>query len=601
MRNLLLIAFILSGLNSPIIAQTNFINHFSQTRSDDYAVTFTAETVSDGIQQEYVPSFSHDGNKVNITYVGNAGFLINIGDKKILIDALFKGFEGKYEIPQHIQEKLKLAQAPFDEVDLILVTHVHGDHFSPDMVSQHMKNNSKAIFASTQQGVEILDAFPDRCIAFNPSKEKSDKKKIQDFNIETFYLPHGPNSGVINIGFLVSVNRITFFQTGDADFDQFTFDEFRSLRLPEQKIDLSFIQHYYLRGDSLRNKFVREAIGGNYIIPIHYHFTTPTFDTTVVRENYPDAIIFKKELQSWRMPDKKVRFPILKNAYFGQKPPGLIPEVFAPGIVSDTSWAEHCQLAVSPEVDEIYWSAWSSKYPPADTTYGNNSEQIYFSELKKGEWSKPATPDFIKDHLTCLNGGPSFSPDGNRLYFYSTGIEGGFGEKDVWFVERTDAGWSKPINAGEPINTPDGDWTPSFTKNGNAYHMGNYYYNKNEKPLKFKFSNGKFSDPKPVIIHPDFKPFYAMYVSPDESYLIFSGVHKDGFGSLDLYISFKTNENKWGTPINMGDKINTATVERFPIVSPDGKYLFFMRHTNTQDIFWISTKIIKNLKSQLIN
>ena len=39
--------------------------------------------------------------------------------------------------------------------------------------------------------------------------------------------------------------------------------------------------------------------------------------------------------------------------------------------------------------------------------------------------------EFIKDHLTCLNGGPSFSPDGNRIYFYSTGIEGGFGKKDV--------------------------------------------------------------------------------------------------------------------------------------------------------------------------
>ena len=41
-------------------------------------------TVSSYAQQE----------KVNVTYVGNAGFLINIGDKKILIDALFKGFKG---------------------------------------------------------------------------------------------------------------------------------------------------------------------------------------------------------------------------------------------------------------------------------------------------------------------------------------------------------------------------------------------------------------------------------------------------------------------------------------------------------------------------
>ena len=287
-----------------------------------------------------------------------------------------------------------------------------------------------------------------------------------------------------------------------------------------------------------------------------------------------------------------------KDAYFGLTPPGLIPEVFAPNIVSDSSWAEHCQVAVSPKGDEIYWSAWSSKYPPANGM--KNSEQIYFSEFKEGAWTKPAIAEFIKDHLTCLNGGPSFSPDGDRLYFYSTGIEGGFGKKDVWYANRTENGWSKPINAGAPLNTADGDWTPSFNPNGNAYHMGNYAYNRNEKPLKFKYTDGKFSKPDTVIIHPDFRPVFAIYVAPDESYLIFSGIHKEGFGSLDIYICFKTDNNNWGTPINMGDKINTEKLERFPMVSPDGKYLFFMRHTPGQDFFWVSTKIVDDLKKQSI-
>ena len=60
------------------------------------------------------------------------------------------------------------------------------------------------------------------------------------------------------------------------------------------------------------------------------------------------------------------------NAYFGLTPPGLIPEVFAPGIVSDSTWAEHCQVAVSPNGKEIYWSAWSSRYPPADIAMKNS-------------------------------------------------------------------------------------------------------------------------------------------------------------------------------------------------------------------------------------
>lgn len=249
--------------------------------------------------------YSQNDNEVDVTYVGNSGFLIKIGDKKILIDALFKGFAGAYNLPEHIQKKLTLAQAPFNDIDLILITHAHGDHIDPDMLREHLKNNPKAIFASTQQLVDHMKDSSDRSIAFNPTKEKSDKKEIGDFSIETFLFPHGPDSRIINIGFLVSVNGVTLFQTGDFDNGQYTFEEFRALQLPEKKIDLAFIQHYDLRGDSLSDKFVREGISASYIFPIHYHFTTPSFDAAIVRENYPDAIIFDKELESWKMPERK--------------------------------------------------------------------------------------------------------------------------------------------------------------------------------------------------------------------------------------------------------------------------------------------------------
>ncbi len=257
-----------------------------------------------GIQAQTIKGVP-DGKKAQITYVGNSGFLIKIGDKKILIDALFKGFKGQYNLPQKVQDKLTLAQALFDDVDLILVTHGHGDHINKDMVLQHLKNNPKAIFASTQQIIKALKGSTDRFIGFNPTEEKSESKVINGISIETFYLPHGPKSRIINIGFLISVNGVTFFQTGDVDFDQFTFKEFRSLELPEKNIDLLFIQHYYLLGKPVRTKFINKAIAAKYIIPIHYQYTTPSFERSIVLKNYPEAILFKEELQSWSMPDKK--------------------------------------------------------------------------------------------------------------------------------------------------------------------------------------------------------------------------------------------------------------------------------------------------------
>ncbi len=70
---------------------------------------------------------------------------------------------------------------------------------------------------------------------------------------------------------------------------------------------------------------------------------------------------------------------------------------------------------------------------------------------------------------------------------------------------------------------------------------------------------------------------------------------------LDLYACFKNNNGHWTFPINMGNKINSEAGERFPIVSPDGKYLFFMRQTETQDFYWVSTELIKQLKNQILD
>jgi Tol biopolymer transport system component len=40
----------------------------------------------------------------------------------------------------------------------------------------------------------------------------------------------------------------------------------------------------------------------------------------------------------------------------------------------------------------------------------------------------------------------------------------------------------------------------------------------------------------------------------------------------------------------MGDKFNTAGYDFCPIMSPDGKFLFF---TSKGDIFWVDIKVIE--------
>jgi Tol biopolymer transport system component len=93
------------------------------------------------------------------------------------------------------------------------------------------------------------------------------------------------------------------------------------------------------------------------------------------------------------------------------------------------------------------------------------------------------------------------------------------------------------------------------------------------------------------------------FVDPDERYILFtSGNEEGGYGIPDILISFRYSDDTWGEPINLGSSVNTNGFERFPSISPDGKYMFFIRAVGTdfsgnQNYYWISTRVIDSLKT----
>jgi len=88
------------------------------------------------------------------------------------------------------------------------------------------------------------------------------------------------------------------------------------------------------------------------------------------------------------------------------------------------------------------------------------------------------------------------------------------------------------------------------------------------------------------------------FIAPDESYLIWDDQRESGYGSSDLYISFRRKDGSWSSAINMGDKINTEFGDAYGSVSPDGKYFFFHRGYggDSGDIFWVDAQFIEALR-----
>lgn len=253
---------------------------------------------------EQVMTFSRlDENvsdRVRVTFIGNSGFLVSAGGKKVLIDAFFDGFEEDV-LPEYVLDYLLNAKPPFDNVDLILATHDHADHFSARMVTRYLQNNPSTIFISTSQAAGKLTGFGERIIALDPRSGTPEDTEANGIQVKAIYISHGtPPAGTeetFNNGYIVTMNGITFFHCGDIH----DIRDVVPYHLNDLKVDIAFITHFYFLGSSSRDIF-NDSIGARYLFPIHYWYTTPEINLVSIHSDFPDAVVFHSALESWIMP-----------------------------------------------------------------------------------------------------------------------------------------------------------------------------------------------------------------------------------------------------------------------------------------------------------
>lgn len=271
--------------------------------------------------------------------------------------------------------------------------------------------------------------------------------------------------------------------------------------------------------------------------------------------------------------------------YLGEKRPDSTPVKFAPGVVS---------VAGRSEFGSIFSRNGQEFYFAVDTA---GRAEIRFMRLNKGKWTKPRR--LVFDNVFSFND-PMLSPDETKLYFISDRSLTATGEKkdyDIWYMERTVNGWSKPMNAGIAINSDKNEYYISFSKDGTMYYSSNrdpqneWNYNILYAPPA---GPNKFKNASPLSDSVN-SPYYDadVFIASDKSYLIFCGDHPDGLGRGDLYISFKKADGTWTKAMSMGKTINTEGHELCPFVTPDGKYLFY---TSNQDIYWVDASVINKLR-----
>jgi hypothetical protein len=144
--------------------------------------------------------------------------------------------------------------------------------------------------------------------------------------------------------------------------------------------------------------------------------------------------------------NQKADFPVLSGPYLGQKPPGMMAEIFAPGIIST-------------DAREVMYGFFSSRKG------GFGKSDLYCSVLHHGEYQEvenlgKVINSKLNDH------DPFIAPDGGYLLWCSD-RPAGYGGNDLYIAYKQDNGqWAGPFNLGENINTSANETRPYVTSNG---------------------------------------------------------------------------------------------------------------------------------------
>ena len=162
--------------------------------------------------------------RLTVEYLANEGVLLSAGTSQVLIDGLFgDGLDGYPVVQQPVRDSLERGLGRFGEIDLILVTHVHRDHFNAQSLARHLRANTKARLAGSTQvrdSLRILAGWADsaRTNAIRPDRSTPTTLSLGAFSIEAHGIPHPPsrNQPVEHLVWVVSVGGVRVMHGGDA-------------------------------------------------------------------------------------------------------------------------------------------------------------------------------------------------------------------------------------------------------------------------------------------------------------------------------------------------------------------------------------------------
>jgi hypothetical protein len=249
------------------------------------------------------------------------------------------------------------------------------------------------------------------------------------------------------------------------------------------------------------------------------------------------------------------------------------PAVFAPGAVS-THEREYA-ITFNPDATEAYFTRGGGGR-------GAPPPRIFLSHFQEDAWTEAVPAPFTEYGDET----PFVTPDGGRLYYSSRRDPPWWGpgrpNNNLFFVERTPEGWSRPVPLPGDVNRPRptaedparSESGPVVLEAGELLYWTTEHEEWGADLYVADEVDGRFTNPRPLRINSQGAET-SPALSPDGRWLLFQSFRDaDAVGEQDLYASERTDFG-WGTPRPLPEPINSPANDGYPSFSPDGRYFFF--------------------------
>ena len=150
--------------------------------------------------------------------------------------------------------------------------------------------------------------------------------------------------------------------------------------------------------------------------------------------------------------------------------------------------------------------------------------------------------------------------------------------QDIWYTYINGGSWAAPVNLRE-LNNSHNNSIVGIGLETNSLFMINSYTSTviRDQGIASSFvEDGKWTKPVPIDLAVDTQHrVYSFFINHKEDIIVITMYNNLSEGHEDLFVSIKSEDDRWRDPIYLGHDVNSEGFETSPFLADDTKTLFY--------------------------